>query len=184
MAVILVFAVGFGMRHVMLQVGNSVDATTSSEVSPTAAAHKAFIKKMATPAVAAYHQTGQVLPSIVLAQGILESNWGTSELYLQANNPFGVKGTYQGQSKTFPTSEYVNGKKIQIQAAFRAYPSLETAILDHDALLANQYLKNQRITSFSRQAKLLQENGYATDPDYAEKLVNLINQYQLSQYDA
>ncbi|MFC6261827.1 glycoside hydrolase family 73 protein [Levilactobacillus fujinensis] len=159
-----------------------INQTTTESSSGETAAQQKFITKMAKPAVRVYRQNGQVLPSIVIAQAILESSWGTSALFLQANNPFGVKGSYEGQSKSFPTNEYVNGKKITINANFRDYPSLTAAILDHDALLKRSYFK-QTVTDYTVAAKLLQNNGYATDPKYAKKLTNLIATYNLNQYD-
>ncbi|WP_261810284.1 glycoside hydrolase family 73 protein [Levilactobacillus humaensis] len=160
-------------------------ATTQTETgasSNESASQQKFIKKMAKPAVRVYRQNGQVLPSIVIAQAILESSWGTSALFLQANNPFGVKGSYEGRTKSFPTTEYVNNKKISINANFRDYPSLTAAILDHDALLKRDYFK-QTVTDYPTAAKLLQRNGYATDPKYAKKLTNLIATYNLNEYD-
>ncbi|MFC0378165.1 glycoside hydrolase family 73 protein [Levilactobacillus acidifarinae] len=159
-----------------------VTQTTSSSSSNETAAQQQFIKKMAAPAVRVYQQNGQVLPSIVIAQAILESSWGTSQLFLQANNPFGVKGAYQGSSKEFWTAEYVNNKRIKVKAAFRDYPNLTDAILDHDALLKQNYFKGT-VTDYQTAAKLLQTNGYATDPDYAKKLTNVIATYNLNQYD-
>jgi len=159
-----------------------VTQTANSSTDNETAAQKKFITKMAKPAVRVYQQNGQVLPSIVIAQAILESSWGTSQLFLQANNPFGVKGSYNGQSKSFLTNEYVNNKKISVHANFRDYPNLTAAILDHDALLKRSYFK-QTVTDYKTAAKLLQSNGYATDPSYAKKLTNLIATYNLNQYD-
>nr|WP_232842658.1 glucosaminidase domain-containing protein [Lactobacillus sp. HBUAS51381] len=156
--------------------------TANSSTDNESAAQKKFITKMAKPAVRVYRQNGQVLPSIVIAQAILESSWGTSQLFLQANNPFGVKGSYEGRTKSFLTNEYVNNKKISVHANFRDYPTLTAAILDHDALLKRSYFK-QTVTDYQTAAKLLQENGYATDPSYAKKLTNLIATYNLNQYD-
>lgn len=184
--VLLVLGGGLLLRGQIKTVMQSTHITQTSTGATTGqlttAAQQKFIKEMAAPAVRVYQQNGQVLPSIVIAQAILESSWGTSALFKQANNPFGVKGSYQGQTKSFPTSEYVNGKKIQIHANFRDYPSLTAAILDHDALLKASYFK-QTVTDYQTAAKLLQENGYATDPDYAKKLDNVIATYNLNQYD-
>ncbi|WP_082078074.1 glycoside hydrolase family 73 protein [Levilactobacillus spicheri] len=162
--------------------GGAVTQTSSSAESGQSVAQQRFIKKMAAPAVRVYRENGQVLPSIVIAQAILESSWGTSELFLQANNPFGVKGAYQGRTKSFPTTEYVNNKKVTVNANFRDYPTLTAAILDHDALLKQNYFKGT-VTDYRTAAKLLQSNGYATDPHYARKLMNVIATYNLNQYD-
>ncbi|QMU08130.1 glycoside hydrolase family 73 protein [Levilactobacillus suantsaii] len=184
--VLVLIVVGGGMLvrgHIKTEIQNGVvTATSTSSSSGETAAQKKFIKKMAAPAVRVYHQNGQVLPSIVIAQAILESSWGTSQLFLQANNPFGVKGSYQGSSKSFMTTEYVNNKTVKVRANFRNYPNLTDAILDHDALLKQNYFKGT-VTDYQTAAKLLQTNGYATDPHYARKLTNVIATYNLNQYD-
>jgi len=170
-----------GRIKTVIDAGRVTQTSSSTNSNETEAQHQ-FIKKMAKPAVRVYQQNGQVLPSIVIAQAILESSWGTSELFIQANNPFGVKGSYQGQAKRFPTTEYVNNKKITVIAYFRDYPTLTAAILDHDTLLKQSYFK-QTVTDYKTAAQLLQSNGYATDPHYARKLMNVIATYNLNQYD-
>lgn len=77
---------------------------------------------MAKPAVRVYKKNHQVLPSIVVAQAIIESNWGQSQLYQQADNPFGMKGNYNGNTKLFPTTEYVNGKLRKSTPIFEFIP--------------------------------------------------------------
>ncbi|WP_125765913.1 glycoside hydrolase family 73 protein [Levilactobacillus mulengensis] len=183
--ILLVLGGGLLMRgkiKTVMQATHVEQTSYSAGNNEETATQQKFIKKIAAPAVRVYQQNGQVLPSIVIAQAILESSWGTSALFVQANNPFGVKGSYQGKTKSFPTTEYVNGKKIKIHANFRDYPDLTAAILDHDALLKESYFK-QTVTDYRTAAKLLQSNGYATDPDYAKKLDNVIATYNLNQYD-
>nr|WP_054654833.1 glucosaminidase domain-containing protein [Lentilactobacillus kisonensis] len=142
-----------------------------------------FIDQIATPAMQLYQKNREILPSVVIAQAILESQFGTSLLYKTANNLFGVKGTYQGQSVTFYTREVENGKSIKVQAQFRKYPSLRAALIDHNQLVARKFIKHKNIMSYRTSTSLLQENGYATDPHYASKLDHLIVKYHLSQYD-
>lgn len=124
-----------------------------------------------------------VLPSIVIAQAILESSFGSSQLYVQAHNPFGIKGSYQGQSQQFLTTEYLNGKQIQETANFKKYPTMIAALKDHNQLLSQQFIKQPNVQSYQKAAKLLQVNGYATDPKYAQKLIKVILTYKLSDYD-
>lgn len=158
-----------------------------------------FAETIAKPAIAVYKQNHTILPSIVIAQAIQESNWGQSQLYLKANNIFGVKGNYKGASIRYYTTEYVSNdtevpkgtkverdgdrKKIYVPATFRKYPNVYTAVENHDKVTALNFIKQKNITDYQKQAKLLQSNGYATDPSYAQSLINLIKQYNLSKYD-
>jgi flagellum-specific peptidoglycan hydrolase FlgJ len=158
-----------------------------------------FAETIAKPAIEVYKQNHTILPSIVIAQAIQESNWGQSQLYLKANNIFGVKGKYKGASIRYYTTEYVSNdtevpkgtkverdgdqKKIYIPATFRKYPNVYTAVENHDRVTALNFIKQQNITDYQKQAKLLQSNGYATDPNYSNSLINLIKQYNLSKYD-
>ena len=76
----------------------------------TVASKENFINRIAASAKPVADANG-LYPSIMIAQAILESNWGTSQL---ANAPyynlFGIQGSYQGKSVIFPTHEYINGK--------------------------------------------------------------------------
>jgi len=71
----------------------------------------AFIDEIAPIAVTLNQQGQEILPSIIIAQAILESNYGKSELAVNANNLFGMKGRYHGKSVKMPTVEY-NGSRI------------------------------------------------------------------------
>ncbi|MCF6515258.1 hypothetical protein GSH19_03705 [Lactobacillus sp. S2-2] len=130
-----------------------------------------------------YNKNKQVLPSIVIAQAVLESDWGTSGLYLNANNPFGIKGEYKGESIRYNTAEYENGKKVMVVANFRKYPSLQAAIDDHNYLISKKFIKRTDLYSFRKQAYLIQKNAYATDPDYAKKVIGVIVKNNLREYD-
>jgi flagellum-specific peptidoglycan hydrolase FlgJ len=129
--------------------------------------------------------------SVMIAQAILESKSGQSGLAQQGNNLFGIKGTYNGQYVTMNTSEYVNGKWIEIAAQFRKYPSLSASLQDYADLLrnglsynANYYAKvwKSNAATYKEAAQALQ-GTYATDPNYASKLDTLISTYQLTNYD-
>lgn len=157
--------------------------TTITQEDKTVQAHDAFIEKVSKPAITLYQDNHQVLPSIVIAQAVLESSWGDSDLYRNANNPFGIKGNYRGKSVSYNTEEVYSGKRVTIKANFRKYPSLLAALNDHNQLLSTTFIKKDNILSYRTMAKLLQQNGYATDPSYAKKLIQIIRKYKLSQYD-
>ena len=141
-----------------------------------------FIDILAPYAVADQFRSG-VLASITIAQGALESGWGRSA---PGNNLFGIKGT--GQERE--TREYVNGEWITIQDGFRVYESWEGSVRDHsDFLIANGrytragFFKYCKEMDYRGAAQALQSAGYATDPNYATKLINIIETYELTVYD-
>ncbi|MBG9455911.1 N-acetylmuramoyl-L-alanine amidase [Lysinibacillus sphaericus] len=149
-----------------------------------------FIDEIAPIAVELNQQTGGVLPSITIAQAILESNYGESELAITANNLFGIKGSYKGNSVKMPTVEYKNNKSYTIEAEFRAYPDLKSALIDHTKLILegtswnkHQYYDVLAATNYREAAHALKKNHYATDPMYPEKLIDIIEQYNLDKYD-
>ncbi len=131
-----------------------------------------------------------ILPSISIAQAILESDWGTSELSIKNNNYYGIKGGGTEPTVTMTTKEFVDGEWIEVKADFRKYASWQESMEDHSELFAkgttwneNQYAKVLAANDYKEAAYALQESGYATDPDYPGKLIRLIEQYQLDQYD-
>jgi flagellum-specific peptidoglycan hydrolase FlgJ len=129
--------------------------------------------------------------SVTVAQAILESDWGRSTLAQNANNYFGMKvmGTLGNDGLVWmPTSEYDDaGQLYQTTSAFRAYKSLTDSMLDHDRLLqlAARYSGAMSARSNPQQfAALIAQEGYSTDPAYADKLVALMDRYNLYQLDA
>lgn len=118
--------------------------------------------------------------SITLAQGLLESGAGTSELATEANNHFGIKchGDWNG-----PTMGHDDDKPNE---CFRVYESAEQSFEDHsDFLLRKRYapLFELDITDYKGWAKGLKKCGYATSPTYAQKLTAIIERYGLYKYD-
>lgn len=131
-----------------------------------------------------------ILPSISIAQAILESDWGTSELAVENNNLYGIKGSNPANTVVMNTKEFVDGEWLEIEAPFRKYESWQESMSDHAALFingtdwnANQYADVLAAGNYKEAASALQNNGYATDPAYAEKLITLIEEYRLYQYD-
>lgn len=125
------------------------------------------------------------LPSVTAAQAVIESGWGTSGLTAAANNLFGIKGRYNGQYVVFPTQEWVNGHYVTINAEFRKYPNWATSVEDH----GNFFTDNERyhnllgLKDYKQVAKLVQQDGYATDPNYAATIIKVIEQYGLQKWD-
>ncbi|WP_163653592.1 glucosaminidase domain-containing protein [Listeria sp. PSOL-1] len=140
----------------------------------------ADIKNGALESWKKYH----VLPSITAAQAALESGWGTSELSTKAHNLFGIKGDYNGQYVMMPTKEFINGQWVTIEAKFKKYPSKNESMIDHgDFLQKPRYQNIIGETDYKTVAKNLQADGYATDPEYASKLISIVERWGLVNWD-
>lgn len=151
-------------------------------------AKQRFITQVA-PEAQAMQNTYHVYASITIAQAILESQWGTSRLASQYHNLFGIKGTGPN-SRELTTKEYINGKWIVTKGRFRVYDSWSDSIKDHTRLMMNGTDTNQqnydrvvKAANYQEAAKALQDSGYATDPNYAQKLISVIKAYKLYNYD-
>ncbi len=142
------------------------------------------IKKKAQEDMAKYG----ILASLTISQAIVESSWGESELSKTANNIFGIKadGTWQGDKVLMSTREYRDdGSSYNTKAWFRKYRILDEAIQDHTILLTNSRYKNLiGVKDYKTAARLVREDGYATDPQYTNLLINIIEKYKLYQYDS
>lgn len=145
-----------------------------------------FINDVASHAVPLKESHG-IKPSVAIAQAILESNWGESSLSRQEHNYYGIKG--QSDNKKYATLEY-DEEWIETHASFRSYPSLEASVKDYAELIANGvawdpalYKGVQEAATYKEAAYALYSAGYATDPTYPEKLIEIIELYELDQYD-
>ena len=131
--------------------------------------------------------------SVMMAQAILESGWGTSALASAPNyNLFGIKGNYNGESVNMGTLEDSGGQNYYpINAEFRKYPSYAESLQDYANLLANgtSWNPNYYAGAWKSNAASYQDatayltGRYATDTAYSAKLNRIIAQYGLDQYD-
>lgn len=151
---------------------------------------QAFLDAAAQAARQGAALTG-VPASVTVAQAILESSWGQSLLATNANNYFGMKamGSVGNDGVVWmPTSEYDDsGQLYETLSAFKAYKSLADSMADHDRLLqtASRYSPAMRSANNPRQfAALIAQAGYSTDPAYADKIVALMDRYNLYQLDS
>lgn len=151
---------------------------------------QAFIDRLVPHAKELQKQYG-VLSSITLGQAILESNWGKSELASKYHNLFGIKAFGSQNKVTLSTKEYKNKQWVTIQGEFKVYESDEASMDDHALLFVNgvswdknKYQSVIRAKDYKIAAYALQQAGYATDPTYAEKIIQVIEAHNLQQYDA
>ncbi|NVY96708.1 glycoside hydrolase family 73 protein [Lactobacillus sp. DCY120] len=176
-----------GIWHLLEQQFRPLDSQpATAELTPV---RRQFLDEVGPAAVKYGHQYN-VLPSITIAQAILESDWGTSQLASQYHNLFGVKSDDPQNSQVLKTKEYRQGQWLEIDASFRVYPNFAASIEAHNQLLTqgtswntDQYQQVLQADNYVQAARSLQKAGYATDPNYAQKLINLIKKYQLDSYD-
>ncbi|TQR29377.1 glucosaminidase domain-containing protein [Brevibacillus brevis] len=144
---------------------------------------QAFIEKIAHIAQEEMKRSG-VPASLTIAQAILESGWGTSELATKANNLFGIKGTGPAGIYRKVSPEYVVDQKIEKLSDFRKYNNWLESVQDHTAKLLEPKYARVLGASYRAACQAVQDAGYATDPHYAQELINRIEKYKLDQYDS
>jgi flagellum-specific peptidoglycan hydrolase FlgJ len=139
------------------------------------------------PAARASAAISKIPASFTVAEGALESGWGGSQLCTQAFNLFGVKAdpSWTGPIFVLPTREYLDGQWVMVQAKWRKYSDWLGSIRDHaEFLLTNpRYRGAFAYTSGATFAMAIAAAGYATDPDYASKIVSIIKAHNLSTLD-
>jgi LysM repeat protein len=146
----------------------------------------AYIEQYKDIAISEMDRTG-IPASIKLAQGLVESGAGQSTLSREANNHFGIKcnGGWTGPTHYRKDDDYKNGKLIK--SCFRKFGSPHESYIAHSDFLTTQ----RRYSSLFELAHIdyyswahgLKKAGYATDPKYAHKLIDVIEKYQLFRYD-
>lgn len=134
----------------------------------------------------------QILPSIAGAQAILESGSGTSSLSRPPhNNHFGIKASadWTGRTVSLPTREWLNGGWVSITASFRSYNTVTESFQDYAAFFTNTPWREENYKhvvgerDYKKAAWALQNAGYATDPQYANKLITRIENNNLQEWD-
>lgn len=145
-----------------------------------------FIEMIGNAAVSFYSDYG-ILPSLTIAQAILESNWGRSGLSRDCYNFFGMKWS-KGcgcDYKEYKTKEQKkDGSYITITAKFRKYNSVSEGIKGYyDFLQYRRYQNLRGVTDYNKACDLIRQDGWATSLSYAHNLKNYIKQYDLDDYD-
>ncbi|MGO3731672.1 MAG: glycoside hydrolase family 73 protein [Vagococcus sp.] len=175
----------------VLSLGGLSDRPTHSRITQEKTTEKnEFIDRL-VPVAKELHTEYGILPSIIIGQAILESDWGQSELSAKYNNLFGIKSfSPNDESVKLQTKEYKDGKWVDVNANFKVYASWEDCMRDHTFLFINgvdwdPYLYQGVLLADNYQtaANALQMAGYATDPNYAEKITDVIEKNKLYQYD-
>lgn len=167
------------MKRIVAFLMAAVLITTSANTSNTSY-KEAYIHQYAPTAVAEMHRAG-IPASITLAQGLLESNAGRSTLAVKGNNHFGIKCHKDWKGKTMKHDDDAP------QECFRVYNSPAESYRDHSDFLRYydryKFLFSYKTTDYKSWAYGLSKAGYATDPKYSEKLIDLIETFRLNRYD-
>lgn len=144
-----------------------------------------FLAKFKPLAIKDMRETG-IIASLTGAQAFIESSKGNSGLTTKANNLFGIKGFFNGQSVRMWTTEYYNGVKTRVLADFRKYPSWQESINDHSGLFNRlaRYKNLRGETDYVKACNNVHADGYATSPTYATTLLTTINKYKMYEWDA
>ena len=155
--------------------------TVAALASPTGnTPQEKYIEKYAPLAVSEMYRSG-VPASITLAQGLLESGNGQSELARMSNNHFGIKCHNNWKGGRVYYDDDAKGE------CFRKYSHPSESYRDHSDFLRfrdrYKFLFDYRVTDYKAWAYGLKKAGYATDPKYPKKLINLIEEYDLHEYD-
>src|SRR5574343_416256 len=139
-----------------------------------------YLDKYSAIAISEMHRS-RIPASITLAQGLLESGNGNSRLALVANNHFGIK------CKKDWTGESIREDDDEAQECFRKYPTAEDSYRDHsDFLMKGQryaFLFDLDPTDYKGWAEGLKRAGYATNPNYPNLLISLIERHNLHRFD-
>jgi peptidoglycan hydrolase FlgJ len=180
---------GLGLADMLIrQLSHGGDAAAEKPSSVDEGTKQEFIEKMLPQAQAAGRELG-VDPRAIIAQAALETGWGTSQpadASGNSHNLFGIKAgaNWKGASVASSTTEFEGGVAGTEVARFRAYASAEASVNDYVSLLRD----NPRYAAALNTggdvhafAAALQRGGYATDPDYANKLVTVAGQIELAQ---
>ena len=147
-----------------------------------------FIMKVRQGAMEGQKEFG-VFASVTIAQAILESGWGESQLSVKANNLFGVKAdsSWTGPTIDMLTQEEVNGGKVTVTAKWRVYDSWGDSIYDHGKFLKENSRYTEagvfNATNCYDQIRAIHRAGYATDSSYTDLVTGIIDSYKLYLYD-
>ena len=193
-------------EKVTAQLGGSAKEpkkTTGTQATEFASLSESdVVKKVGGLFTADQKKTG-ILASVSLAQFILESGYGKTELAQKANNCFGMKKSLSGNTWSGSTwdGNSVYTKKTQeddgtgqlytVTADFRKYPCVEDSIGDHSAYLLGakngsklRYAGLNGCTDYKKAIQIIKDGGYATDTSYVSKICSIIERWNLTQYDS
>lgn len=182
--------------------GTEPVVTTGLQAKELAGLSEAEAVAKMGPYFTANQRESGILAAVSMAQFILESGYGKTELAQNANNCFGMKKSLSGNTwggstwdgKTIYTKQTreqnADGSYVTITADFRKYPCVEDSIADHSAYLlgakngaALRYAGLKGETDYKKAAQIIKDGGYATSLTYVKKLCDIIERWNLTKYN-
>lgn len=145
-----------------------------------------FINEIGKYVMQYANQYGIKNHAVPIAQAILESGFGTTDL-AQFHNYFGLKASkgWNGKTITKQTRESINSKEIYVDAIFRCYDTMNDGVKGYFEFLQYPRYDNLKgVTDNHVFVELLKQDGYATDERYITKILNIIETYDLSRYNS
>lgn len=122
------------------------------------------------------HGEYRLYPSTVLAMAALESGYN-----LNAETLFGIKG----EGQVLDTTEYIDGQYVSVKDSFKLYPSISASVQGlYDLMQIERYHPACECTDWEEECRQIQKCGYATDPEYSDKLISIVNSYQLTMFNS
>ena len=151
---------------------NSPDIHEAPSATP-----EEFIASIAPTAKAVAEELG-IDPRIVIAQAVLETGWGAS---VKRNNLFGIKAHGKKDGLMVQTHEVLDGERIKLRDSFRQYDSYDESIADYGNFLQQnkRYKPMLQASTLQEQVEALGKSGYATDPEYADKVMAIAKSKRL-----
>lgn len=169
----------------------SVKAINNSRSSQQIRSAEDFVQKLYPYAIQAAKQLG-VEPKVLLAQAALETGWGRSVIKNSDGssfNLFNIKASkgWHGEQIQVSTLEFEQGVAKKVNAGFRAYASFQESFQDYVGFIKNnpRYgIALQQVGNGERYLQELQRAGYATDPSYAKKVMNIYHSNAMAQIES
>ena len=122
------------------------------------------------------HGQHRIYPSTVLAMAALESGYN-----LNAETLFGIKG----EGQVLDTTEYIDGKYVNVKDSFKLYPSISASVQGlYDLMQIERYHPACECVEWEEECRQIQKCGYATDTEYSDKRISIINSYQLTIFNS
>lgn len=180
----LVFLLGF-----LLPMFWHREAEKVTKVLPHGPSKTAFVKEVA-PLAQELGQAYGIKPSVLIGQAALETNYGNHLLGGRYRNLYSLKANAHQDKVVLQTQELAKNKWVWVKVPYRVYPTYRASMLDYLERLKNKELGKEKLYQNLLAAKTYKEastalvlGGYTTDEDYADKLVQLIEEQDLTQYD-
>lgn len=171
-----------------MRVPTPIAMPSTATLQPNIDTPEAFIKTLYPIAKDVGQELG-VSPKLIVSQAALETGWGQHMIHDKSGknsfNLFGIKadGRWGGETAKVVTHEYHDGVRVKQVASFRAYESLEHSVRDYAEFLRSSSRYKTALMQGQDQAnygRALQQAGYATDPNYGEKIARIANSEQLN----